>query len=207
MIGRLTDAANYYNAQFRIGISNASILYKRVAGVFTGIGNIPGTILSGDIVSLRCIGSKISVLKNGVVVLSVTDTTYLTQTKWGMYLYNPTTTLDDFAVSKSPLNVIDHFNRANGAIGSAETGHVWTGDQWTIEGNTARRTGGTNASWVDSELFADAGTPDVEVSATILGYTRWVALILRQSTPHTTTYVLSTTLPMRGLTVVSTIHM
>ncbi len=84
-----------------------------------------------------------------------------------------------------PKNVVDHFNRVNGAIGSAETGHVWTGDQWSIEENTARRTGGTNGSRTGAELFADAGTPDVEVSATLLANTLQTGVILRHSAPGT----------------------
>ncbi len=78
-------------------------------------------------------------------------------------------------------NVIDHFNRANGAIGSAETGQVWSGAQWSVESNYARRTGGSNGTWVGGELLSNVGSPDAEVGVTVLGNILNMSIALRAS--------------------------
>ncbi len=80
-------------------------------------------------------------------------------------------------------NVLDRFNRADGALGNADSGQLWTAPQWTVEGNLARRTSGSNGSWSGAEATIESGSKDVQVEAVVNGYVYQQGFILRDSGP------------------------
>jgi hypothetical protein len=72
------------------------LLYKKVAGAFTQLGTTYGTTTNNsDVIKLRMRGSTISMLVNGVVQASVTDTTYSATGIAGVYLYTPNASPND----------------------------------------------------------------------------------------------------------------
>lgn len=100
LVGRYIDLDNHYllNHQGNLGIT----LYKMVAGSLTALTSEPITSLAaGDILTLSCVGTTISVLLNGVQVASVTDATHTTGTKvgWRVNASPDTWRCDNFLVT------------------------------------------------------------------------------------------------------------
>lgn len=66
--------------------------------------------------------------------------------------------------------ISDTFTRANGALGTAESGQTWlfggpAGGSWVVATNKAQRTGGSEFNY--SFAYIDAGTPDYTIQATM----------------------------------------
>lgn len=68
-------------------------------------------------------------------------------------------------------NVLDRFNRADGAVGNADSGQLWVPqavDQgWIISGNALKRTGGP--AFVHAINVVETGNSDGWVEATLVG--------------------------------------
>lgn len=86
----------------------------------------------------------------------------------------------------SPVIIYDTFNRANGALGNAETGQAWQSDgsnttAWVVSGNVAKRASATTA--VTDAAYIDCGKPDVTVSAdiTMTDYSYSIQIFARMS--------------------------
>ena len=86
----------------------------------------------------------------------------------------------------SPYLVYDRFNRANGNLGSAETGQVWLSNgvattAWGVSSNVAKRT--TVTTSINDIAYVDCGRADVTVSADITIGGNWnsVRLVARMS--------------------------
>ena len=101
---RATDANNGYILES--GVASTAKLYKYVAGVATQIAASAGTVTfnTGDVIQVVLAGTSITVKRNGTTIITVTDSTYTTQTKHGLYTIVPSggTTplrLDDFSVA------------------------------------------------------------------------------------------------------------
>lgn len=83
---RVTDVNNLYVLEGGNGSTTAKI-YKRVSGTFTQIAESAGNVHfnAGDVISVVLSGSSIIAKQNGTTIVSVTDSTHLTQTKHGLY--------------------------------------------------------------------------------------------------------------------------
>lgn len=86
MVARFVDASNNLILCLRQGAGiNRYVLSKRVAGVMTVLGtgaaNQPST--DGDIVQIILNGSSIIVMRNGVSIITATDSAFSTATKYG----------------------------------------------------------------------------------------------------------------------------
>lgn len=77
IIFRWQDPANYW------GLCTAGI-YKVVAGVQTVVQQGIGVVSNGDQFVVQCVGNSISVLQNGVVVASITDSDLRSATRFGL---------------------------------------------------------------------------------------------------------------------------
>lgn len=115
-----------YNA--RLTGTGLYTLSKVIGGTTTNIGGpqTTGTYVAGDRITLRCVGTTISLLVNGVVLYSVTDTSVTTGRYVGMRAAGAGTApwLDNFAAV-----VIGHvWNRWDGAAESpVPLDAVWDG--------------------------------------------------------------------------------
>lgn len=103
---RVTDANNGYILESgRNASATKTNLYKWVSGAATIIGQSSGTLelLAGDVIQVVMAGSSFTVKRNGAVIITATDSTFLTQTKHGFYLVSgggsPAVRFDDFTVS------------------------------------------------------------------------------------------------------------
>lgn len=103
---RAVNASNYYYLlQNRLlGGGRNWFIAKLVAGVDTVLGASPYTSpapANGDVILLRCSGSTISAYINGVLLVSVTDTSLTSGTKHGLYaIGDPAAArLDNFSVT------------------------------------------------------------------------------------------------------------
>ena len=86
----------------------------------------------------------------------------------------------------APSIVVDRFNRANGDLGTAESGQAWLSNgsataDWWVSSNRARRAAATNL--VGTVAYIDCGRTDVIVSADITmgGYSQGSHLVARMS--------------------------
>lgn len=102
---RVTDASNFYQVDTHVGGTASIAMFKCVGGAFTAI-SIPATaaFVSGDVLTVVLLGSSITLKKNGTTFATVTDSTFTTQTKHGMYIEAPTGTspggrIDDFSIT------------------------------------------------------------------------------------------------------------
>jgi hypothetical protein len=94
MCFRATDTNNLW-------ITNTTGLFKRVAGSFTSMGSF--AYVAGDRISAVLSGSSIVMKKNGVTILSVTDSFNSTATKHGLRVNSDGTSVsrwDNFLVTK-----------------------------------------------------------------------------------------------------------
>lgn len=96
IITRVTDASNFYYAE---ATDSAPTLYKRVAGTFTSLGVI-GAFANNDVLRVLISGSTMTIYRNGVSVLSITDTTFSTQTKHGLWS-GPSGRWDNFQIASA----------------------------------------------------------------------------------------------------------
>lgn len=86
VVFRVTDGINYYYLARATSADFHYALWKRVAGTATQIGATSTvTITSGDVIQVVLAGSSIVVKVNGTTLFTVTDTTFLTATKHGLY--------------------------------------------------------------------------------------------------------------------------
>lgn len=86
LVGRYTDSNNHYRLEVS-GAGNLS-LRKMVGGQSNALAPTVGGVKDGDSVALRCVGSTISAIVNGVTVISVTNTDITTGTVWGLMVPN-----------------------------------------------------------------------------------------------------------------------
>lgn len=84
---RIQDGSNYYYLarQNASGPNFYYTLLKRVAGSATILNTSTTLITAGDVMSVVMNGSSIIVKVNGATLFSVTDTTFVTGTKHGVY--------------------------------------------------------------------------------------------------------------------------
>jgi hypothetical protein len=101
---RVTDALNFYQVDTKVAGGTNVVLFKCVAGAFTAI-TIPAAsaFVSGDIITVVLSGTGITLKKNGTTFASVTDSTFTTQTKHGLYVEAGTgvsspARFDDFSI-------------------------------------------------------------------------------------------------------------
>lgn len=80
---RWTDASNYLLVHIAPS-SNVVALFKNVAGSFTLLGSISVVVSDGDVFSLICNGSTLTVKQNGITRITATDSFNLTATKHGL---------------------------------------------------------------------------------------------------------------------------
>ena len=80
----------------------------------------------------------------------------------------------------------DYFNRADGALGTADSGQAWLSNgtnttAWVVSSNKAKRASVTNS--VNDVAYIDSGRTDVTVSADITmgGYSQGSHLVARMS--------------------------
>jgi hypothetical protein len=103
LIARATDASNGYLFNLSNNTAQARI-FKMVAGAYTVLGGaVTANVVDGDAESLSVKGATITVLKNGVVILTTTDSTFTTGTKAGFRVgaSSGTVRYDDFKVQAS----------------------------------------------------------------------------------------------------------
>jgi hypothetical protein len=101
LIARATDANNGYVISLSTGTLR---LFKMVAGAYTAIGSSASlTLADGDTLAISAKGSTITGYKNGVSVITATDTTFAAGTKAGLRVGGNSGLLryDDFKVQAS----------------------------------------------------------------------------------------------------------
>lgn len=83
VVGRVLNSSNYYLVQ--VNSAGSIGFFKRVAGAYVQLGTTyTGGFSAGDELGLRCVGSTIDALKNGVVIKTATDASLATGTKVGI---------------------------------------------------------------------------------------------------------------------------
>ena len=96
LLFRYVDASNLW----RVGhTSGAMILQKIVGGALTTITPNTATVRAGDRIEVRCVGSDIRVLINGLPVLRVTDTANMAGTRIGINVDNTGARFDNLTAS------------------------------------------------------------------------------------------------------------
>lgn len=101
IVFRSSDDNNYLLAAIDGSGGTAIRIFKKVAGSYTQLGTT-GTAFasSGDVWKVRANGSSITVYQNGVSVRTVTDSTFITNTKHGIRSHGDTAALfDDFSIT------------------------------------------------------------------------------------------------------------
>jgi len=98
VLGRYTDASNYYMARWSSVAGGVCQLYKCVAGAFTQLGGDGSDINDLDTVTLVCNGTNISLEINGVVDIGpISDAAHSTG-KAGIRSPSAGAIIDDFLV-------------------------------------------------------------------------------------------------------------
>lgn len=98
---RTTDNNNTYLLEGGSGAGTAKF-YKIVSGTVTNLANSGTTVNfgSGDVISVVMSGSSFTFKKNGATIFSATDSTFLTQTRHGLYMVGlGSNRFDDFSVT------------------------------------------------------------------------------------------------------------
>jgi hypothetical protein len=101
---RAQDASNLYIVEIRVDASYTPKIYKSVGGTNTAIATGAAvTFVAGDTLSAVLSGTSIIVKRNGTTIVSVTDSTYTTQTKHGLHAQAPSgsasfASFDDFSI-------------------------------------------------------------------------------------------------------------
>jgi hypothetical protein len=100
------------NEFYGVRYNNGSLQVVKVsAGGTSTIGSGSVTMVNGDTLTVECIGTSIKAYVNGVLIVTVTDSSYTNNTGYGLYLTNRTTTrFDDF--------IIEDFNTGGGDTGT-----------------------------------------------------------------------------------------
>jgi hypothetical protein len=105
LVVRSDGAGNEYLAEIAVGAAYAPKIYKVTAGstsvIATGAST---TVAAGSVLSVVLSGSTITVKDDGVTIVSVTDSSYSSNDRHGMYIVAPTSTtsaarIDDFTVT------------------------------------------------------------------------------------------------------------
>lgn len=97
---RISTAGSFYGLLFRVvdgdnlWLLGNDALWKCVGGTFTSMGATTGWA-SGDVMSVACSGAAITAYRNGVQFASVTDPTFQTATKVGLFASSNLARLDD----------------------------------------------------------------------------------------------------------------
>ena len=97
LAARLSDENN--TLLVNVGAGNALRLFRR-AGSYVELGG-SGSVVSSDVIALTMSGSTLQMKKNGVVILTVTETLNQTQTRHGFQINDAASGIrfDDFAVT------------------------------------------------------------------------------------------------------------
>lgn len=95
---RLTDLNNCLAVDCQVGVAGGVTLYRRVGGTYTALGSA-GTPAVGDTVTVRGRGPNVTVLLNGSLILSVTESFNQTATKHGMRVTSAANAVDSIQVS------------------------------------------------------------------------------------------------------------
>lgn len=99
MLGaRIQDANNMYAYRYNEG---AGQLYKRTTGTWETLGTATAGIADGSVIILRVNGNQISVLDDGVVIRTVTDSTHASAGKGGFGMGQIIVANDDIAQQDS----------------------------------------------------------------------------------------------------------
>lgn len=98
---RVSSANNYWAVYC---LNTTATLYKVVGGAFGSQGTF--TVAAGDTISVVLSGSSIVAKRNGATQLTVTDSTFSTATKHGLYMEGSSTRLDDFSVGITPAGPV-----------------------------------------------------------------------------------------------------
>jgi hypothetical protein len=112
---RWSSSNNYWRA-FNSGTS--TFLEKRVAGSNSSVGSAAGAAV-GDVLRVVCNGSSIEVFRNGVSIISTTDSFNSTAQNHGLYINgNTTARLDDFSVDSVSQRAVVPFLDASPVLHS-----------------------------------------------------------------------------------------
>lgn len=134
LVFRVTDNSNYYLVTFQPGTTELK-LYKQVASSFTQLAiETATTVTAGDVMKVRANGTALSVYRNGSIIsaLSITDSTYTTQTKHGIRSNSDATVFDTFSITAVSSVVDTPFTPSIGATslsgnaGSSVQGFIYT---------------------------------------------------------------------------------
>lgn len=129
VFARWADSSNFYGVQI-LPAGHAEVdakLYKRVAGTYTVLASVDTTWATNDIVKLELRGTAIKVYKNGVEILSATDSSITAAGKAGIYWgqlspngsnVNSTWRGDDFSVTEFASGGWTNISKVNGITSS-----------------------------------------------------------------------------------------
>lgn len=97
LVARFSNMSNHYQGYVQ---GTECGIYKVVAGVTTAVGAAPvaTTTASDDILTFSVIGSQLTLLKNGVVIVARTDSSLTTGTKGGIRGDTNSNKFDDFSI-------------------------------------------------------------------------------------------------------------
>ena len=73
VVARYTDASNFYYGRWNNGDGEWQLYVSTTLGGMVQVDAVAGTCGVGDIVGIRCIGTTITVEKNGVTVITATS--------------------------------------------------------------------------------------------------------------------------------------
>lgn len=94
-----------YVVEISVGGAYTPKIYKGTAGSYSAIATgASTTVASGSVISVELVGNTITVKDDGVTIVSVTDSTYSSQDRHGMYIPAPsgsssTARFDDFTIT------------------------------------------------------------------------------------------------------------
>ena len=134
------------------------VLFANVGGSFTSLGSFAGAAVAGDVAKVQAVGSTIKGLVNGVVRVSVTDTSVTTGTAVGL------------RAESTNLLRFDDFTGADAATGS--TGDASLTSTATLSASGLRATAGDAAQAATAGLsaagqLAATGSASEAVTATL----------------------------------------
>lgn len=87
---RSDGAGNEYLVQFKVGGAAVPQIFKGVGGSYTSLASGASvTVASGSVMTVELVGNTITVKDDGVTIVSVTDSTYPSNTRHGLYFVAP----------------------------------------------------------------------------------------------------------------------
>ncbi len=181
LVARVTDSSNLYQLDTPGPTGGTANLFKKVAGVFTALGSFTPTSLTSYNAQLRCIGNSLVVLVDGSSLLSVTDSTYTTQTKHGLAGPNSgpasaTGTFDNFSVTRADLG------SATGLNGAKVPWVEYNGADWGVDAaGKAYRIGTTNADYFAALTGTANGAVSIGLSTAVSVSAEAAGIVFRGS--------------------------